>query len=130
MNPMIIWMLIGWELEANVIITNECKVKMLYFNTPSVTAKYSKTSDLCWRNCGWWVTSLIFWDCPKIIDFCVKTEIKRILGIDLRLDSNLYKLGIIPEDWIDRDCSYFLKVLLLIAKKKVTINWLKPHPPT
>lgn len=63
-----------WELEANVIITNddweetfksghtltnsptwrefEWKVKMRYFNIPFVTAKYSKTSDLCWRNCG------------------------------------------------------------------------------
>lgn len=38
-------------------------------------------------------------------------------------------LVILLEDLIDRDCSYLLKVLLLIAKKMITINWLKPHSP-
>lgn len=143
-----------WELEANVIITDDeweesfrsghkltnsptwrefdWKVKMRYFNTPSVTAKYSKTSDLCWRNCDMVGDfTHIFWDCPKIIDFwkCVKIEIKRILGIDLHLDLTLSIIGILPEDLIDRDSRYLLRVLLLIAKKIITINWLKPHPP-
>ena len=143
-----------WELEANVIITDddweetfksghkltnsptwrefEWKVKMRFFNTPFVTAKYNKTSNLCWRNCGMVGDfTHIFWDCPKVRVFWggVKKEIKRILGIDLHLDPTLYILGILPEDLIDRDSGYLLRILLLIAKKMITINWLKPHTP-
>lgn len=54
-----------WELKANIIIkdndweeTFESGHKLTNsptwkeFNTPSITSKYSNTSDLCWRNCG------------------------------------------------------------------------------
>lgn len=143
-----------WELKANIIIrdidweetfqsghksTNspawkefEWKVKMRYFNTPS---KYSNTSDLCWRNCGKVGDfTHIFWDCPKILDFwkSIQTELRGVLGINLQLDPSTYILNtlrIMPDDLIDSECIYLLRVLLLIAKKTITASWLKPQPP-
>lgn len=70
---------------------------------------------------------------PQMVDFwrCLKTEInnKIILGINQHMNLILYIPGILPEDLIDRECSFLSKVLLVIAKKLITINWLKPHPP-
>uniref|UniRef100_A0A3Q1EQT2 Reverse transcriptase zinc-binding domain-containing protein n=1 Tax=Acanthochromis polyacanthus TaxID=80966 RepID=A0A3Q1EQT2_9TELE len=57
--------------------------------TPSVIAKYSKTSDRCWRNCGIVGDfTHIFWDCQKIMEFwsCVKAELRRTLGVDLLIN--------------------------------------------
>lgn len=143
-----------WELEANIIIrdidweetfqsghklTNsptwrefEWKVKMRYFNTPSITSKYSNTSDLCWRNCGKVGDfTHIFWDCPKLLDFwkSIQWELGEVLGINLPLDPSTYILGIMPDDLIDHERIYLLRVLLLIAKKTITSLWLKPQPP-
>lgn len=130
-----------WELETNIIITDEqweetfkaghkltnspswwefdWKVKMRFFNTPSITSKYSNTSDLCWRGCG----SVgdfthIFWDCPKLLDYWknVQKEIKQILGMNVALDPELYILGILPDNMTDRDLISLLRTLLLIAK--------------
>ena len=81
-----------WELEANIIITDEqweetfkaghkvtssptwrafhWKIKIRYFITPSITSRYSNTSQMCWRGCGLVGDfTHIFWDCPKILDF-------------------------------------------------------------
>lgn len=130
-----------WELETNIIITDEqweetfkaghkltnspswwefdWKVKMRFFNTPSVTSKYSNTSDLCWRGCG----SVgdfthIFWDCPKLLDCWknVQKETKQISGMNVALDPELYILGILPDNMTDRDLISLLRTLLLIAK--------------
>ena len=112
-----------WELEANIIICDEdweetfklghsitnsptwrefdSKVKKRYFNTPSITSKYSNTSNLCWRGCGR-VGDFphIFWDCPNIQGFWkdVQKQIKRVLGITFTLDPALYILGILPSE--------------------------------
>lgn len=34
-----------------------------------------------------------------------------------------------PDDLMDTECIYLLRVLLLIAKKTITTSWLKPQPP-
>lgn len=111
-----------WELETNTIITDEdCeetfksgykltssptwkefdwKVKMQYFNTPSVTSKYSDTSELYWRGCGLVGDfTHLFLDCPKLQEFWknVQEEIKKILGINFEMDPALFILGIRPE---------------------------------
>lgn len=96
-----------WELEANIIITDEkweetfkaghkitsspiwrefdWKVKMRYFICPATSSRYSNTSELYWRGCGLVGDfTHIFWDCPKILDFWnkIQREIKHVMGID------------------------------------------------
>ena len=45
------------------------KVRMMCFNTPSVTSNYSNTSEMCWRICGLIGDfTHIFWDCPKLLN--------------------------------------------------------------
>lgn len=142
-----------WELESNIIITDEeweetfkaghkltnspswrefdWKVKMRYFDTPIITSNYSNTSKLCWRGCGLVGDfTHIFWDCPKLIDFWknVQKEIKLILGVNFTLDPALVILGILP-DTLDRDLVSLMRILLLVAKKMITVNWLRPQPP-
>ena len=96
-----------WELEANTIIADDewesswmswhkClgnstwrefswKLRMRYFKTPIVIAKYDKKySPLCWRGCGLIGDfSHIFWDCPKLQKLWeeVKREIREILNL-------------------------------------------------
>ena len=103
-----------WELEANIIITDEqweetfkaghkvtnsptwrefdWKIKMKYFITRSITSRYSNPSKMCWRGCG-----LVgdfthrFGDCRKILDFWnnIQKEIKHVMGIDFTLTLHL-----------------------------------------
>ena len=106
---------------------------MRYFNPPSITSKYNNTSELCWRGCG-----LVgdfthtFFDCPKLIEFWkdVQKEIKQILGINITLEPAIVLLGIPPDNEMDGNTIYLLKILLLIAKKMITVSWLKPQPPS
>lgn len=74
----------------------------------------------------------IFWVCPKLLEFWknVQKEIKQILGINFALDPELYLLGILPDNMTDRDFISLLRTLLLVAKKTLTVSWLKLQPPT
>lgn len=145
----------NWKQILNIIITDEqweetfkaghkvtssptwrefdWKIKMRYFITPSISSRYSNTSEMCWRGCGLAGDfTHIFWDCPKISDFWknIQKEIKHVLGIDFTLDLALYILGIVPDNVIDGNLTSLLRILLLIAKKTITASWLKPQPPS
>ena len=96
---------------------------------------FPTVSPLCWRDCGKIGDQThIFWDCLKIKPYWmdIRKEIFIILGLDLPLTFSSYILGCIPTDNLNTttDKVYILNVLLLIAKKMITISWKKPSPPT
>lgn len=146
-----------WELELNILITDnvweelcinchkglnsqlwrefDWKLKIRYFNTPLIISRYVKEPnvELCWRNCGnIGDHSHIFWDCPVIQEFWkrVKEETDKILQVNSSLDPLIFLLGAIPQETYSSDQRYMLRILLLIAKKMITVNWKDPKPPT
>ncbi|KAF7646198.1 hypothetical protein LDENG_00191690 [Lucifuga dentata] len=145
-----------WELEASTIIEDEewerawvawhkClssptwtefgwKLRMRFFKTPLVIANYdNKSNPLCWRGCGLMGDfSHIFWDCPKIQTYWdeVNKKIGEILNLERAFKPHQLILGNISLSGLGRNTSYMLRVLVLLAHKMITINWLKPHPPT
>lgn len=145
-----------WELEANVIINVEeweesnltshkitnspmwrgfdWKVKVRYFSTPKIVSEFIKgTSPLCWRGCGMVGDHThIFWDCPKLQKFWenIKNEITVILNVLLPLNLLYYVVGCIPTGLLYGDNLYILRVLLLIARKMITVSWRRNQHPT
>ena len=145
-----------WELELNTIVNDETwenvctachrgigsqlwkefdwKVKVRFFRTPLVTSTFKNSSgNKCWRNCGMVGDHThVFWDCPKIRTFWknIKEELEKILDKDLPLEPLFFLLDVFPDHLYTADQCYLLHVLLMIARKIITINWLKPNPPT
>lgn len=144
-----------WELEMNIIIKDEewvetmrnghkitksqilrefeWKTKTRFFRTPFITSRFGKTWEECWRGCGLVGDHThIFWDCPKLTNYWkdIHYEIKKCLSIDVPLTPNSMILGIFPNTIKPKCVILQLKILLLIAKKMVTVFWLKPQPPT
>lgn len=74
----------------------------------------------------------IFWDCPKIQTFWknIKGEMERILEKDIPLDPLLFLLDVLPDHWFTTDECYILHILLMTARKTITMNWMKLKPPT
>ena len=56
-------------------------------------------------------------------------EIFLILNIDLPLIPDFYIIGALPKDSFEKRKLYLLEVLLLIARKMITLSWLQPLPP-
>ena len=139
-----------WELELNVIIEDstwedlcstchkginsplwkefDWKLKMRYFYTPLVISSFGTDplASLCWRNCGKIGDHThIFWDCPLIRGFWknIKTEINKIIEVEVPLEPLIFLLGSIPKDLGDTDRRYILRILLIIARKMITVNW-------
>lgn len=145
-----------WELELNVNIDDKTwrdvcggshkginsnlwkefdwKCVMRYFRTPLVVSNFYKTiSPLCWRNCGKVADHThIFWDCPVLSHYWqdIKHEIETILTVNISMDPMLFIFGIPPENITDKVHKYVLRILLLSARKIITVNWRKPSPPT
>ncbi len=46
------------------------------------------------------------------------------------LDPLLFLLGVVPKETYNTDQRYILRILLLIAKKMITVNWKDVKPPT
>lgn len=145
-----------WELEMNIIIEDQVweqicenvhkitnsptwkefawKVNLRYFRTPSTIFKIdnSKTNK-CWRQCGQIGDHThVFWDCPKLKIFWegIRQEISMILYTYVDLDPMVLIFGVLPCDYLSKDKMYLFRILVLVAKKMITISWLKPLPPT
>lgn len=144
-----------WELELNVTIEDEeweamclgChkginspmwkefdwKTKLRYFKMPSVVAKFieNPAAIYCWRKCGMVGDHAhIFWDCPKMLPYWkeIKREIDTILAIDLPFTPSQFLLDLIPEGMYNNK-KQLLHILLITARKMVTLNWMNPLPP-
>ena len=74
----------------------------------------------------------IFWDCPKLLRYWlnIQIEIKKCLNVNLPFKPSCFVLGILPDDLENYNQRILLLVFLLIAKKMITISWLRPQPPT
>ena len=57
-------------------------------------------------------------------------EVLAILNIDLPLDPKIYIIGLVPEGLADKQVVCILHMLLLVARKMITLSWLQPLPPT
>lgn len=144
-----------WELEMNVIINDdeweqtmleghkitnsptlrefEWKTKIRFFRTPFITSKFGKSSNQCWRSCGGVGDHThIFWDCPRLAGYWkdIQSEIKNCLGVQIPLEPRFTILGIFPTNLAPISSRIQLKMLLLIAKKMITVSWLQTQPPT
>ena len=60
----------------------------------------------------------------------VKREISEILNVDSLFDPQQLVLGITPTRGLGKNELYIIRVMMLIAHKIITVNWLRPHPPT
>jgi hypothetical protein len=111
----------------------EWKTKIRFFKTPRMLARYSNTSDLCWRECGKIGDHThIYWDCPKVDQYWrdIQFEIKLIMGVDLPLEPDIFILGKTPGNTTSKNQAYLIWVLLLIAKKMITVLWRNVKTPT
>ena len=53
-----------------------------------------------------------------------------ILNIDLPLDPKVYIIGVVPEGLASKQVFYILNILLLTARKMITLAWMRPLIPT
>ena len=107
-------------------------MKTRFFKTPLVVSKFvnEPAALYCWRECGMVGDhSHIFWDCPKLLPFW-KGKIDTILGIDLLFSPSHFLFDLSPDDTYNRDQKHLLHILLMTARKMVTIKWRNPRPPT
>lgn len=76
--------------------------------------------------------SHIFWDCPKILPFWmgVKSEVDKVLGINIILTPSQFLFDLAPEGMYTRDQRHLLHILLMTARKMITIKWMNLQPPT
>lgn len=85
-----------------------------------------------WRGCGQVGDYVhMFWDCPKITEYWknIKTQIEGILNENIDLDLQIFLLGIIPKNVPARKRK-IIRMLIIIAKKMITMSWLEPQPPS
>lgn len=146
-----------WELEMNIVfeedewedVCTRChkginsnmwkefdwKTKIRFFRTPLVVSKFVDNPNAkdCWRVCGSVGDHThIFWDCPRIVAYWqgIKAEIDQILGIDLPFCPKHFIFELVAEDVCPKNQMFLLHILLMTARKMVTVNWMKPEPPT
>ena len=145
-----------WELEMNVVIEDQIweqvcenghkltssptwkefiwKVNLRFFKTPFIISKFDKTkTNLCWRQCGQIGDHThIFWDCPKLKMYWegIQAEIYNILQTNIRNDPLVFVLGVLPCDFLCKEKMYLFKVIIMVARKMITMSWCKPLPPT
>ena len=97
-------------------------------------SKFDKnTTALCWKDCKQIGDHThVFLDCPKLKKYWegIRKEIAVILKIDLPLDPKVYIIGVVPEGLANKQVVYILNILLLIARKIITLAWMRPLPPT
>ena len=134
----------NWEIicsEAHFVTSSntwrEFKLKFFtrYFRTPQIVAKIGPThNNKCWRSCGAHIGNHlhIFWACPKLRSFW--DEVYKVLAVvfhaNIPKDPLIAVLVVKPQVIERRATNYLLQILLTAAIKCITINWLKPEPPT
>lgn len=74
----------------------------------------------------------IFQDCPKLKSYLegIQTLIFIILNIELPLNPLFYIFRAIPGGAKKKRKLHLLHILQLVARKMITVTWLKPLPPT
>ena len=108
---------------------------MRYFRTPSITSKFdSSKTNLCWRECHQIEdhTHIRMLGLPKVEKLLGGDSERIIVYIEYHLP--LTPKFILLEQSLREDGTkrklYLFHVLLIIARKMITLSWLKPLPPT
>ena len=72
----------------------------------------------------------IFWGCPKLRGYWIniKKEMDKIFKSDISIDPQLALLDIIQG--MNNEQGYLMHILLMVARKMITLNWMNPSPPT
>ena len=73
----------------------------------------------------------IFWGCPKLEGYWknIKREMDKIFKRNIQIDPQM-ALSDITYIMLSNDQGYLLHILLMVARKMITLNWMKPIPPT
>lgn len=122
-------------INSNMWKEFDWKTKTRFFRTPSVISKFvdNPAAMYCWRRCGMVGDhSHIFWDCPKILSFWleIKNEIDKIMGINITLTQSQFLFDLAPDGSYNRNQKHLLHILLMTARKMVTVKWMNPQSPT
>lgn len=74
----------------------------------------------------------IMWECPPIGTFWseVTTFISSITQIPNVCNPLRCLLGYIDDEFLSKSTQFFLRIVLFIAKKSITMQWKSPTPPT
>lgn len=120
--------------NANLWKEFQWKINNRFFRTPQVVAKMNPNqSSQCWRGCGETMAthSHIFWQCPLLDNFwkSIFTYINKVLNVDLIRDPLIAILGIKPVVIHSGKKMHLLQILLIAAKKAITIKWFKNESP-
>ncbi len=60
----------------------------------------------------------------------VKREISKVLGYDIPMHPVFFLLDGFPPDQFSKSHRFALHILLMPARKIITVNWMKVHQPT
>ena len=73
----------------------------------------------------------VFWACPKIQSYWteIKNELGKIFRRDIQIEPQLALLDILQLAY-DKEQVDILHILMMVARKMITINWMNPNPPT
>ena len=120
--------------NANLWKEFQWKINNRFFRTPQVLAKMNLNQPSeRWRECGETMAthSHIFWQCPLLDNFwkSVFAYINYVLNVELIRDPQVAILWIKPVVIHSRKNMYLLQILMVAAKKTITIKWLKKESP-
>uniref|UniRef100_A0A671KX02 Uncharacterized protein n=1 Tax=Sinocyclocheilus anshuiensis TaxID=1608454 RepID=A0A671KX02_9TELE len=90
----------------------------------------SSQSSACWRECGEQAThTLIFWECPILVPYW--TNVFGFINTIFQVprDPLIAILGVKTDLIKSEKRRYLLRILLVAAKKNITIKWLQRRPP-
>uniref|UniRef100_A0A672PQX1 Uncharacterized protein n=1 Tax=Sinocyclocheilus grahami TaxID=75366 RepID=A0A672PQX1_SINGR len=102
---------------------------------PQIVAKFnSSKSSACWRECGEQVTTRIhiFWEGLILVPYWTNVFgfINKHFQVNLPRDPLVAILGVKTDLIKSEKTRYLLQILLVAAKKNITMKWLQRRPPT
>lgn len=110
-----IWREFGWK---NII---------RYFITPKIKGRCTPDQRSCWRMCGQGEAdhTHVFWKCQKMKEYWegLWNVLREILGYEILKTCLVLYLGNIPQEEVQGEDKYLLKVLLVASRKAITRAW-------
>ena len=67
-------------------------------------------------------------DCPQLKLYWegIGAELTNILQINIKKDPLIFVLGVLPHGFLCKERMYLLKILIMVAKKMITVSWWLP----
>ena len=109
------------------------KILLDFFFTPA-QKRHQGSGINCWRMCGSDKANLyhLFWDCPKLMSYWhdIHDCLEYIFQITIQFDISSMYFGIMVFHTQSVAAKYLMKMLLIGAKKSITMKWIQPSAPT